>query len=195
MIHHGQRRSPPSCSPPPHRLRGFTLLGLGLAVLCVGLASYIALSEVRKFQHRSQREQFIEELRKFATAFETYRNTQGVWPVGTNGESKVPRGMETSLANSTWLSGPPFGGSYEWIPPARTEATTETAGQKPAPVALIAVTAYSPRPPLALSLADLLYLDEKIDDGSLSTGRFRTGFNGWPVYHVVSDPNSSPAPR
>jgi hypothetical protein len=53
---------------------------------------------------------------------------------------------------------------------------------------IIAITAFSPKAPLALTSKDLLYIDSKLDDGNLATGRFRTGFNGWPVYRVGPSP-------
>jgi len=48
----------------------------------------------------------------------------------------------------------------------------------------VTLTAFSPSFPLTLVESDLIYIDRKIDDGNLATGRFRTGFNGWPVYLV-----------
>lgn len=61
---------------------------------------------------------------------------------------------------------------------------------KPArePVAMIAVTAFAPDSPLRLTAQQLLEIDRRIDDGNLATGRFRTGFNGWPVYRLQPDP-------
>lgn len=182
----------------PGRSRGFTLVQLLLAVLCLGLAGYIAISEIRKFVHHSQREAFVTELQQVAAAFEEYRNQNGEWPPATGGEIVIPRGMESALANTHWLSGFPFGGGYEWVPPpppmsatgalpiADAPAVATTEPPPPAP-AYIAITACTPRPPLALTPADLLYIDGKIDDGNLSTGRFRTGFNGWPVYQVKAN--------
>ena len=52
----------------------------------------------------------------------------------------------------------------------------------------ITLTAFSPHFPLTLTRSDLLALDRQIDDGDLTTGRFRTGFNGWPVYLVRDKP-------
>ena len=50
------------------RTGGFTLLEVGLTLLALALAGYIALAEARKFQHRAQRDRFVEELRALATA-------------------------------------------------------------------------------------------------------------------------------
>ena len=191
---------PPSRPAPafPGVSGGFTLVQLMLAVLCLGLAGYIAILEIRKFVHHSQREAFIAELQQVAAAFEEYRNQNGEWPPATGGEIIIPRGMESALANTHWLSGLPFGGGYEWVPPpppmsatgalpiADAPAVATTEPPPPAP-AYIAITACTPRPALALSTADLVYIDAKIDDGNLSTGRFRTGFNGWPVYRVKAN--------
>ena len=177
-------------SPPPVRagrlrgLRGFSLLELSLALLSLGLVAYIATAEIRKFRQRAQRDHFIADVRCIAEAFEAYQAQKGEWPPATNPEVRVPRGMEAALAGTAWLAGPPFGGSYDWMPPSRSNPGTDEAGKKTTPPGMIAVTAFSPGPPLALAPADLLYLDRKLDDGDLATGRFRAGFNGWPVYLV-----------
>jgi type II secretory pathway pseudopilin PulG len=180
------RRSRPTF--PPRRVSGFTLLEAGLVLLVIALAGYIALAEVRKFQHRAQRDQFIAELRSLATGFETFRAQRGEWPAATNPEVRIPRGMESALANTPWLVGPPFGGSYEWLPPATTKADDKDSAKNPAPGGMIAITAFSPGPPLALTDDDLRYIDSKLDDGNLATGRFRTGFNRWPIYFVNARP-------
>jgi hypothetical protein len=53
---------------------------------------------------------------------------------------------------------------------------------------VIALSAFSPASPHLLSEADLLALDARLDDGNLATGRFRAGFNRWPIY-VVPPPS------
>jgi type II secretory pathway pseudopilin PulG len=168
----------------PPRRRGFTLFGFGLVLLCLGLATFIAGSELKKFRHRAHCDQFITDLRSLAVAFESYRSQKGEWPAATNPEARTPRGLEATLAGTPWLKGPPFGGSYDWIPPERTKPDDGDDAAKPPPGGMIAVTAFSPNPPLPLTPADLNYIDGKLDDGNLATGRFRTGFNGWPVYLV-----------
>lgn len=164
------------------------MLKLGLALLAVLLAAYIAITEVRKFQRRAQRDRFATEVRELAAVFEKHHAQKGSWPAATHAEARVPKGMEAALANTRWQDGPPFGGNYDWIPPAAaaTEGKEEGAEKKPASGGWIAVTAFVPTPALPLTRADLLAIDRQIDDGNLTTGRFRTGFNGWPVYQVTS---------
>ncbi len=201
------RLAPPALG--PRRVGGFTLFEMALTLLALALAGYIAVGEVRKFQHRSQRDRFVTELRGLATVFETYRAQKGEWPASTNPEVRTPRGMEAVLANTHWLIGPPFGGSYDWmLAPARPAAADKDpaklveakdreainpadekdAPRSPTPAGMIAVTAFSPNPPLSLTEEDLRYLDAKLDDGNLATGRFRAGFNRWPVYSITPSP-------
>ncbi|MBI5771530.1 MAG: hypothetical protein HZA93_27400 [Verrucomicrobia bacterium] len=168
---------------------GFTLLEFFLVLLALGLAGYIAVSETGKSQHRARLDQFIAELRTIAGVFETYRAQKGAWPPATNPDIRTPLGMESALAATRWRAGPPFGGTYEWQPPFRPAADDkDAASSKPIRGGAIALTAFSPHPPLALTADDLRYIDARLDDGNLATGRFRTGFNGWPVYLIEPGP-------
>ncbi len=182
----GHHAPSPAPSLPLRGRRGFTLLQLGLALLCGLLAAYVALTELRKFQQRAQCDQFVAEVRALAAHFESYHAQKGEWPAATNAEVRIPRGLESTLTGTPWLHGPPFGGNYDWIPPLRRSPADDPATPKPIPAGMIAVTAFSPSGPLPLTPIDLTYIDGKLDDGNLSTGRFRTGFNGWPVYLVNS---------
>jgi prepilin-type N-terminal cleavage/methylation domain-containing protein len=188
----GQNFRPLTPARAPRRAGGFTLFELLLAMLVLGLVSYIAIAEVGKFQHRAQRDQFVADLKDIAAAFEAYHAQKGDWPPATNAEIRIPRGMESALANTRWSAGPPFGGSYDWLPPARVPVSETDAkpgpAKKPAPPGVIAITAFFPSPSLSLSDDDLRYIDAKLDDGDPATGRFRTGFNRWPVYLIETAP-------
>jgi type II secretory pathway pseudopilin PulG len=190
---------------PSRPTAGFTLLETGLALLALGLIAYIATAQLRKYQHRAHRDQFIADLRTLATAFQTFHIQTGDWPAATNPDAPMPHGLETVLASTAWLTGPPFGGAYAWTPPGRTitdkdpgkdlsqkeavpKADEKEPAKTPPPAGAIVVTAFSPGPPLALTDDDLRYIDAKLDDGNLATGRFRTGFNRWPVYSVAPRP-------
>lgn len=181
-------RLPTRFASPHRRLRGFGLVDLGLALLAIALAGYIAVGEVRKLQQRGDRERFVTELRSLAAAFATYRTLQGDWPPATNPEARMPQGMEAALANTPWLSGPAIGGSYDWVPPARVKVENVEAAKEPVKIppapGRIAVTAFSPDAPLTLTPEDLRSIDREMDDGNLTTGLFRAGFNGWPTYTV-----------
>ncbi len=189
------------------RRGGFSLVGAFLFLTALGLAIAIALGEVRKFQHRAQRDQFVTDLTQLAGVFEAYRAEKGEWPAGTHAELRTPRGMESVLASTPWVTRQPFGGAYDWIPPqlpppvlpppppdpnAPARLAEAEAPKTPAKATvrhgLIAVTAFSPGHALTLTEDDLRYIDAKLDDGDLATGRFRAGFNRWPTYIVNPRP-------
>lgn len=168
--------------------RGFSLVEGVLGLVIAGLLVVLAVTALQRNRHRAALDNLANDLRGFATAFQDYRRKQPVWPPAAVGESPVPRGMEAALKDTTWTQVTPVGGRYDWAPPVAGEAS----GESPAPNwdgrGAILITAFSPSFPLELSAADLAYLDAKIDDGNLATGRFRTGFNGWPVLLVGEQP-------
>lgn len=150
--------------------RGYTLGELLLGLLVAGLALALLLAGLARLAHRHRCAQLGADLRTFAAAFEKHHAETGRWPA-TAEEVGAP------LRDRGWFNGSPVGGSYGWSPPG-------AAGQP----GRISLTAFHPAFPLAITQAELLELDRRIDDGDLATGRFRTGFNGWPVYFTGNQP-------
>ena len=159
------------------RSRGFTLLEVALVLLVAGLAFWLGLLLLGRGLQQRRADRFIADLETFAAAFQDYHRQQGVWPPSTGETKAVPGGMENFLRETNWSLGSPFGGTYGWVPP-------DSAGRQGA----VTLTAFSPNFPLGLTRAGLLELDRRMDDGDPATGRFRTGFNGWPVYLAGDKP-------
>lgn len=149
--------------------RGLVAAEVLLFLLVLGLAGALLFVGVGRLRHQVRLEQFGAELQAFAAIMAQARAERGRWPA--TAEEAGPR-----LVDGGWLDGSDFGGEYGWVPPA--------AGRP----GMITLTAFAPGFPLELTRADLLTLDRKIDDGDLATGRFRTGFNGWPVWLVADQP-------
>ena len=152
-------------------LRGFTLVEVMLVLLILVLAGALLFTGLGRVRRQQRGERFIADLQEFSAAFQAYHGQHLAWPPSTTGEVTVPRGMEAALVETNWAGASPFGGNYGW----------DSRGA-------VVLTAFSPSFPLALTRADLLEIDRRIDDGDLATGRFRTGFNGWPVYLVEDKP-------
>lgn len=150
--------------------RGLVLLELLLILLVLMLAVVLLFMGLGRIRHQARLEQLGTDMQAFAKVFEQARAESGRWPA-TAAEAG-PR-----LLEGRWEAGSAFGGEYGWVPPG--------AADRPG---MITLTAFSPNFPLELTRADLLALDRRIDDGDLATGRFRTGFNGWPVYLVGGNP-------
>ena len=94
-------------------------------------------------------------------------------PNAAEATSAAPTSTESTSAESTYAA-----------PNAAAPNTTAPIG------GVIAITAFPPSPALTLSLADLREIDRALDDGNLATGKFRLGFNGWPVLTVRARPDS-----
>lgn len=166
------------------RAGGFTLLEALLALVIAALVAALIITIIQRSRQRAAVDQLVDDLRNFSTAFQNYHQAQPTWPPSTNGERAIPRGMEAALKDTGWLTGTPVGGNYGWVPPDTANASGEGEAAKWGGSGAIVVTAFTPSFPLELSAADLAYIDAKLDDGNLATGRFRTGFNGWPVLLV-----------
>lgn len=154
-----------------HRAPGFTLAEVMLVLLVIVFAGVLVFTVLGRQQRHRSGERLIADLQEFATAFQDYQRQHRSWPPSTNGEVAMPRGLEDVLVKTNWAGGSPFGGSYGW----------DGRGA-------VVLTAFAPAFPLELTRADLLALDRRFDDGDLATGRFRAGFNGWPVYLVGDKP-------
>jgi hypothetical protein len=151
---------------------GSVLFELALAIVVFALAIWLIVDVVGWFQQQRRNARLIEELRAIEVVFETSppmtASRVGAAP------PRVPAALEEALKSTRWYEGSAVGGTFEWVPPG------ELGGERGA----IGVTAFAPAFPLGLSRADLLAIDRELDDGDLATGRFRTGFNGWPVYRL-----------
>lgn len=166
---------------PLRDVRGLVLIEVALALLVLVLAAVLVFTLAGRFQHRRDCNTCARDLRAFAAVFDDYYQRHRTWPPSSYADTALPREIEEALKNTNWTKGSPFGGNYGWLAPEPNGAAAGPGRSKPGAVTL---TAFSPSFPLTLDQSDLLYIDRQIDDGDLATGRFRTGFNGWPVYLV-----------
>ena len=148
---------------------GFTSGEMLLGLLVVLLAAILLFMVAARLAQRARGERLGRDLQAIAAAFEQAHTASGRWP---QGPEEVPH-----LGETPWAEASPFGGHYGWVPP-----------KPPVRPGAITLTAFSPDLPLELTRVDLLGIDRQIDDGDLTTGRFRAGFNGWPIYLVGEQP-------
>ena len=165
----------PSAGRPPHPARakqhGFVGFEIALALVVLAIGAYLGFTGWQKLQQRACGERFADEVRVLSAALENCHRKLGKWPAAAR-EGEVPEGIAVYLSPGKWPDTTPIGGRYVWTPP--------TAGRP----ATLEVTAFGSDAPLTAARADLRAIDLLLDDGNLTTGRFRTGFNGWPVWRV-----------
>ena len=155
-------------------------LGDLLLVTIVGLLAVAAgLVTLQTQRHEAARDRVTKNFVAGEAAFRAYIEQNGSAPATTD-TGEVPSGMAGFFGALEWSSPSPVGGAFRWV------AAADGKGGPTAVVrgGLITLTAFPPSTPLTLSAEDLLFIDRQIDDGNLTTGNFRTGFNGWPVLSV-----------
>ena len=120
-------------------------------MVVIGIISMIGVMAIpiyRKITLEASNMQLINDVIKFSDAFNNYYFLNGKWPSGA-GKNKIPAGMQGYLLGK-YSQGGAFGGEYHWIGSGKlkiekSEATTE----------------------------NMVKLDEKVDDGDLTTGQFQ----------------------
>lgn len=155
-------------------------------MVIIVLAVWLAVEFIGRRPQRGKAAAFAADLQAIADAH------QRVFRPATNAPKPNPATApavaapdpEAALRDTNWARGSPFGGRYEWVFAADTDLAGLARPGSAIPVA-VTVTAFSPQPPLTCKHADLVAVDAIIDDGDLATGRFRSGFNGWPVYRFT----------
>lgn len=145
----------PSPRPPRPRHGGFTLVEIMIVVVIIGLLAAMAIPAFRRVRESAQNARFVSDLRTFSQAFETYSMKNGAWPPNA-GTGVVPAGMTGELNDAAWTTPKnSVGGRWNWD----LNLNGNAAG-----ISVTNVTA---------SDAQMAAIDAKIDDGDLSTGRFR----------------------
>lgn len=137
------------------RNAGFTLVEIMIVVAIIALLAVIALPSFLRARQSAQNAKFVNALRVASNAIETYAVEHNSYPTDSV-RSVIPSGMDTYLdATLNWTGPTPIGGQWDW--------DFNVFGVKAA-ISVVNPTA---------SLAQLLEIDKRIDDGDLTTGAFQ----------------------
>jgi type II secretory pathway pseudopilin PulG len=163
---------------PPDRARwrgsrAFSLLGIGVATLLIGLLAVVAVPQGKRFIIAARSDAVIDDLRAFTQAFQAYLRKNGDWPPEQATAGQLPPGMAGYLRQPDWGKNTPIGGCYNWEKNKKHNGRTVPAA--------IAISSNG-RFKVTSDRAQLEDLDRKIDDGNLATGSFLLGFANAPLY-------------
>ncbi|SRR5581483_976275 len=137
------------------RAEGFTLVELMIVVAIIALLAVMALPSFMRARQQAQNTKFVNALRIAAGAFDTYCMEHSTYPPDVN-RAVLPPGMDLYLGPTLdWTQPTPIGGNWDWD----SNVFGFSAG-----VSVIGSNA---------SAAQVLSIDQKIDDGDLSAGHFQ----------------------
>jgi prepilin-type N-terminal cleavage/methylation domain-containing protein len=143
----------PPAAPETGPARSFTLVEIMVTVVIIGLLAAIAIPTIGRAKRHSRDSRFINDVRIFTQAFETYAMKTGIWPPDAN-RGIVPNGMSGELRDEDWTSRNSLGGLWDW----EFKQNGYTAA-----ISTIEVT---------VDEAEMREIDAMIDDGNLATGNF-----------------------
>ena len=149
--------------------RGSIGVEIALALALVAAAIFLVWTISHRLGQNVRRDRFVEEFRALAVALEAAHQVNGKWPSAAL-EGEVPAGLAAFLPEGKWPDPTALGGRFVWTPPLRGEPAT------------LGVTDFTTDRSFVASRSDLQAIDAILDDGNLGAGRFRTGFNGWPIW-------------
>jgi len=125
-----------------------------IVVLIVGVLAAIAVPAFQSARRRSRVSAYANDLRLAVDAFQLYAMDHGDYPADS-WPGVIPAGMDEYLPRMDWTEQTPLGGHWDW----ERNAVGISAG----------VSAFGS----GVSMDDFLEVDKRIDDGDLTSGRFR----------------------
>lgn len=134
-------------------------------LVIIGLLAAMGIPALLRIKTKSEYTTAVSDLRTFSAAFDTYSMEQGVWPAET-ASGVIPVGMEDRIRADAWTKTTLGGARWDW----QNSVSGITAS--------IAMTGGD------ISDAQLAEFDSLLDDGNISTGRFRRA-GGSPTFVII----------
>lgn len=143
---------------------GFTLVELMIVVAIIGILAAVAVPQYKQYVLRAQLTETATQIGSFARAFEVAKQVNGDYPNDTH--LTLPQVTGLFINASDWASNTLLGGNWNWEGPD---------GYSYAGIAIDGATA---------SEEDIAQLDAIMDNGDLSSGKFRRTPNGRYTYII-----------
>ena len=146
-----------------------------VAVTILSFLFLLAAPTYQRIQRKARTAAVANDLRTFATVFQTHAHEAGTWPP-ESAASEVPVGITPEeLKYDDWTRATPIGGGWDW------ENNQIHVG-----VTYRAAITITPTPDASLTIdsEQMLDIDRTIDDGDLDAGNFRRGNSNYPLFVI-----------
>ncbi len=153
---------------------GFSLLGLAVTLFVLAVIAAVGTPFLRQRAIERKTNAIVADLRAFAAAYQAFAHERGDWPPQV-APGVVPAGMETRLAQTSWKEPTPIGGRFHWARRTLQQGMRYEAAL---------VISDSREHQVSRDKNQLEHIDRQIDDGDLTTGKFRLGYRNQPVFVV-----------
>lgn len=162
----------------PRSAAGVGLVELMVVVTIISMIMLAVVPTYNRIQRKARASVIVNDFRVFAAIFQAHAHETGSWPpeaaVGV-----VPAGMANDeLKAADWSKITPIGGQFDWDFNQVHPGGTSPGGRWTACI----VINNAPGSPVILDQDLLEEIDSALDDGNLSTGSFRLGGDGTPLY-------------
>jgi len=162
----------------PRSAAGVGLVELMVVVTIISMIMLAAVPTYNRIQRKARASAVVNDFRVFAAVFQAHAHETGSWPPEA-AVGDVPVGMlTTELKPEAWQKITPMGGQFNWDFNQVHPGGTSPGGRWRAAIGITD----SPTSAVILDQALLLEIDRDLDDGDLTTGSFRLGGDGGPLF-------------
>jgi type II secretory pathway pseudopilin PulG len=162
----------------PRSTAGVGLVELMVVVTVISMIMLAAVPTYNRIQRKARASAVVNDFQKFAAAFMAHAHETGSWPL-ESAVGTIPTGLNsTSISTQAWTRVTPMGGQFDWDFNQVHPGGTSPGGRWRAAIAINS----SGTSNVILDVELLKLIDQTLDDGELTTGSFRIGGDGGPLF-------------
>jgi len=135
---------------------------IAVVVAIIGILAALAIPAYQRSKDSAKIATIENDLRIYEQDFETFELEHKYFPPSQPTAGQIPTGMEDRMPE-TWKAPSPIGGTYRWV-----YTTEDDPSERSAYIEIVNTAAN----PIQISPERLVEIDDDMDDGNTSTGRF-----------------------